>query len=102
VGSVSEYTHQYFNNVKPVQLSAEELQADRSVQAPTIGVVEAKVSGFLQASQCNVTVIDGVMGSEAELITLAQQLEKLCGSGGTVRSGIIEVQGDHCDKVMAN
>src|SRR2546421_1372030 len=47
-----------------------------------------------------VTVIDGVMGSEAELTTLAQQLKKLCASGGTVKDGVIEIQGDHCDKVQ--
>lgn len=47
-----------------------------------------------------VTVIDGVMGSEAELNALAQQLKKLCGSGGTVKDGNIEIQGDHCEKVM--
>lgn len=48
-----------------------------------------------------VTVIDGIIGSEAELTTLAQQLKKLCGSGGTVKDGNIEIQGDHCDKVIA-
>ena len=48
-----------------------------------------------------VTVIDGVMGSEEELSTLAQQLKKLCGSGGTVKDGNIEIQGDHREKVMA-
>ena len=48
-----------------------------------------------------VTVIAGVMGSEAELTMLAQQLKKLCGSGGTVKDGNIEIQGDHCEKVMA-
>ena len=48
-----------------------------------------------------VTVIHGVMGSEAELTTLAQQLKKLCGSGGTVKDRDIEIQGDHCDKVIA-
>ncbi len=48
-----------------------------------------------------VTVIDGVVGSEAELTSLSQQLKKLCGSGGTVKDGNIEIQGDHCDKVMA-
>lgn len=48
-----------------------------------------------------VTVINGVTGSEAELTTLAQQLKKLCGSGGTVKDGNIEIQGDHCDKVIA-
>src|SRR2546423_15601462 len=39
-----------------------------------------------------VTVIDGVMGSEAELTTLAQQLKKFCGSGGTVKDGNVEIQ----------
>jgi translation initiation factor 1 len=48
-----------------------------------------------------VTVIDGVMESEAELSTLAQQLKKLCGSGGTIKDGNIEIQGDHVEKVMA-
>ena len=48
-----------------------------------------------------VTVIDGVIGSDAELAALAQQLKKLCGSGGTAKDGNIEIQGDHCEKVMA-
>jgi translation initiation factor 1 len=48
-----------------------------------------------------VTVIDGVVGSESELATLAQQLKKLCGSGGTVKEGNIEIQGDHCNKVIS-
>lgn len=48
-----------------------------------------------------VTVINGVPGSEAELSALAQQLKKLCGSGGTIKDGNIEIQGDHCEKVMA-
>jgi translation initiation factor 1 len=47
-----------------------------------------------------VTVIDGVQGSETELIALSQQLKKLCGSGGTVKDGNIEIQGDHCDKII--
>lgn len=46
-----------------------------------------------------VTVVTGL---PAEALTLlAQQLKKLCGSGGTVKDGNIEIQGDHCDKVMA-
>ncbi len=48
-----------------------------------------------------VTVITGVPASDDVLITLAQQLKKLCGSGGTVKDGTIEIQGDHCDKVQA-
>ena len=45
------------------------------------------------------TVITGVPGSE--MAALAHQLKKLCGSGGTVKDGNIEIQGDHCDKVQA-
>ena len=48
-----------------------------------------------------VTVITGVVASGEELSALAQQLKKLCGSGGTIKDGNIEIQGDHCDKVMA-
>lgn len=48
-----------------------------------------------------VTVISGVPGGESELTTLAQQLKKLCGCGGTVKDGTIEIQGDHCEKIMA-
>lgn len=47
-----------------------------------------------------VTVITGVPGNDAALSTLAQQLKKLCGSGGTIKDGAIEIQGDHCDKVQ--
>jgi translation initiation factor 1 len=46
-----------------------------------------------------VTVVTGL--PDADLAPLAQQLKKLCGSGGTVKDGTIEIQGDHCDKVQA-
>ena len=48
-----------------------------------------------------VTVISGVPASSDALAELAQQLKKLCGSGGTIKDGTIEIQGDHCDKVQA-
>ena len=35
------------------------------------------------------------------LEALGKQLKAACGSGGTVKDGVIEVQGDHCDKVVA-
>jgi len=48
-----------------------------------------------------VTVISGVPASDDALAVLVQQLKKLCASGGTLKDGIIEIQGDHCDKVQA-
>jgi len=48
-----------------------------------------------------VTVITGMPASDEMIAALAQQLKKLCGSGGTVKDGVIEIQGDHCEKVQA-
>jgi translation initiation factor 1 len=48
-----------------------------------------------------VTLVKGLALDEAALQALGRQLKTACGSGGTVKDGIIEVQGDHCDRVMA-
>ena len=36
----------------------------------------------------------------AALALLGRQLKTTCGSGGTVKDGVIEVQGDHCERVI--
>lgn len=46
-----------------------------------------------------VTVVKGVPADAAQ--ALAQQLKVRCGSGGTLKQGQIEIQGDHCDLVLA-
>ena len=47
-----------------------------------------------------VTVVRGVPVDAAALAKLGQELKAACGSGGTVKDGVIEVQGDHVEKVM--
>ncbi|GKT01039.1 translation initiation factor Sui1 [Acidovorax sp. SUPP3434] len=47
-----------------------------------------------------VTVVKGVALDEAALALLGKQLKAACGSGGTVKDGVIEVQGDHVERVM--
>ncbi len=49
-----------------------------------------------------VTVIAGLVLSEADLEALARSLKALCGAGGTTREGRIEVQGDQRDKIVAH
>ena len=46
-----------------------------------------------------VTLVTGLELNEAELKTLAKKLKALCGSGGTVKNSVIEVQGDHRDQI---
>ncbi len=48
-----------------------------------------------------VTIITGLPLNEARLTQLATELKRKCGSGGTVRDGVIEIQGDHRDIVVA-
>lgn len=48
-----------------------------------------------------VTLVRGLALDEAALTALAKQLKAACGSGGTVKDGVIEVQGDHVETVMA-
>ena len=48
-----------------------------------------------------VTLVKGLPLAPAELTALGKQLKAACGSGGTVKDGVVEVQGDHCDKVIA-
>jgi translation initiation factor 1 len=42
-----------------------------------------------------VTTVSGVPVGDAELKELAGKLKKRCGVGGSVRGGVIEIQGDH-------
>jgi len=37
---------------------------------------------------------------EASLTQLGKQLKTACGTGGTVKEGVIEVQGDHRELVI--
>lgn len=48
-----------------------------------------------------VTLVRGLAPDAAALDRLAKQLKAACGSGGTVKDGVVEVQGDHVQKVMA-
>ncbi|MBI3783849.1 MAG: translation initiation factor Sui1 [Deltaproteobacteria bacterium] len=47
-----------------------------------------------------VTVISGVPLSGAAIDKLGSRLKRLCGSGGTVKDGVIEIQGDHRDRLI--
>ena len=48
-----------------------------------------------------VTVITGVMLPEKEIKALAKELKKKCGTGGTLKDGVIEIQGDQRDLLVS-
>lgn len=48
-----------------------------------------------------VTAITGVPLAPPELKQLGKQLKQRCGTGGSVKDGLILIQGDHCDTVVA-
>jgi translation initiation factor 1 len=47
-----------------------------------------------------VTLVRGLPLDAMALALLGKQLRSAVGSGGTVKDGVIEIQGDHCDRVM--
>jgi len=47
-----------------------------------------------------VTLVKGLALDDAALAALGKQLKASCGSGGTVKDGVIEVQGDHAERVV--
>jgi translation initiation factor 1 len=46
-----------------------------------------------------VTVVHGLLDGEADAV--GKELKRLCGSGGTAKNGVVEIQGDHRDRVVA-
>ena len=48
-----------------------------------------------------VSVISGLPLDAAALESLATRLKKLCGAGGAVKNGVIEIQGEHRERLVA-
>ena len=48
-----------------------------------------------------VTVVRGLALAEAELAAIGKKLKAACGVGGTAKDGVVELQGDHRDRLLA-
>jgi translation initiation factor 1 len=48
-----------------------------------------------------VTLVRGLALDEAALEALGKALRSACGAGGSVKNGVVEVQGDHTERVTA-
>jgi translation initiation factor 1 len=47
-----------------------------------------------------VTLVRGLPLDDAALAVLGKRLRSACGAGGTVKDGLIEVQGDHVERLL--
>jgi translation initiation factor 1 len=70
--------------------------------------VDAKSDGIVRISYetkgrggKGVTVVKGFALVEVELAAMGKQLKTACGTGGTVKDSNIEIQGDHCERIMS-
>ena len=70
-----------------------------AVRPLTDGVVRVSRETKGRAGK-GVTLVRGLALGPPALTALARQLKAACGSGGTVKDGVIEVQGDHCEQVI--
>jgi translation initiation factor 1 len=75
--------------------------ARRDRAAPGDGVVRVRreVKGRRGKT---VTTISGVPLGRDALAALAAELKRLCGSGGSSKGGVIEIQGDHRERIVAD
>lgn len=63
------------------------------------GVVRVSRQTKGRGGKC-VTLVKGLALDPVALALLGKQLRTACGSGGTVKDGVIEIQGDHCELVI--
>jgi translation initiation factor 1 len=47
-----------------------------------------------------VTLVAGIDPEKEDIKSISKALKQKCGTGGTVKNGIIEIQGDHRDLIL--
>jgi translation initiation factor 1 len=70
-------------------------------------VTQVKNDGIIRVSRetkgrkgAGVTIISGLPGNDDDLKKLAAELKKKCGAGGALKNRLIEIQGEHRDRLV--
>jgi translation initiation factor 1 len=71
-------------------------QAQPAAAGPDDGIVRV---GREKRRNSALTIVHGL--APAELEALGKELRRLCGTGGTAKNGVVELQGDHRERVVA-
>jgi translation initiation factor 1 len=81
-------------------------EAGRAPEPPADAPEPPRGDGIVRISRTKagrkgktVTLVEGV--PPAERAGVARELRRLCGSGGAVKDGVVEIQGDHRPKIVA-
>jgi len=88
-------------NARLVYSTAGEAETPPAAEDPRADGSRIRIRLDRRASDRVVTVVTGLPGGTAEIAALAKALKSACGSGGAVKDGTLELQGDHRDKVEA-
>jgi len=79
-----------------------QLEKEKRQQRPKQGDGFARVRREIKGRRGKtVTTISDLTVNDADLKELASALKRLCGVGGSVKNGTIEIQGDNADKIVA-
>lgn len=76
---------------------------EESYAAETLAPKQQKLRVSLDTKQRAgkvVTLVSGFVGTESDLEALGKQLKTKCGTGGSVKDGLIMVQGDYKQKII--
>jgi translation initiation factor 1 len=76
-------------------------KANRPEPAGHARTARVRLSLERRASDRQVTIVRGLTGSAEQIAELARALKAACGTGGSVKGGVIELQGDRRDAVEA-
>jgi len=94
------------HNDRPTVWSSEQgdLRRQKPQSSPKASLPPGQQTAYLHRESKGragkvVTLVKNLVLSEADLKALSSQLKQACGSGGTLREGVIEIQGDQREKI---
>ncbi len=92
-GLVYSTNQEYFNDYDEPQEDAETLPKEKQK-------LRVKLDSKQRAGKL-VTLVEGFTGVPEDMEALGKQLKTKCGAGGSVKDGLIIIQGDYKEKIIA-